>query len=110
MIANVFLAYIVGSDRVLELITHLPSENIGTFMSLLIFTGVFYFVFAWFREQVCVIACPYGRLQGVLVDNKSLMVAYNYIRGEGKSGRAKIRKKKIETHKGSVIVLTVLSV
>jgi cytochrome c oxidase accessory protein FixG len=53
---------------------------------------VFYFVFAWFREQVCVIACPYGRLQGVLLDQHSLVVAYDYKRGEKEFGRAKFKK------------------
>ena len=90
-IANVFLAYLIGSDRLIDHITSPPSENIGTLITLLIFTCVFYFVFAWFREQVCIIACPYGRLQGVLLDNKTINVAYDYVRGEGKNGRAKIR-------------------
>jgi len=58
-------------------------------MKLLVFTAVFYFVFAWFREQVCIIACPYGRLQGVLLDNKSIVVAYDHKRGEN---RQKLRK------------------
>jgi len=53
---------------------------------------VFYFVFAWFREQVCIIACPYGRMQGVLLDNKSIVVAYDHKRGEGENGRKKFRK------------------
>jgi cytochrome c oxidase accessory protein FixG len=64
----------------------------GTLIPLLIFTGVFYFVFAWFREQVCIIACPYGRLQGVLLDNKSIIVAYDHKRGEAENGRKKFRK------------------
>jgi cytochrome c oxidase accessory protein FixG len=49
---------------------------------LLIFTAVFYFVFAWFREMVCLVICPYGRLQGVLLDNNSLLVQYDHKRGE----------------------------
>jgi len=61
-------------------------------VSLLIFTGIFYFVFAWFREQVCIIACPYGRMQGVLLDKKSIVVAYDHKRGEGEKGRKKFRK------------------
>src|SRR5690625_5767788 len=61
-------------------------------ISLLIFTGIFYFIFAWFREQVCIIACPYGRLQGVLLDNKSIVVAYDHKRGEKEKGRAKFKK------------------
>lgn len=93
VIANVFLAYIVGSDQVLAMITHGPFEHLSTFIALLIFTAVFYFVFAWFREQVCIIACPYGRMQSVLLDEKSVVVAYDYVRGEGEKGRAKFRKK-----------------
>lgn len=92
LIANVFLAYIIGSDEVLKLIKEGPTANVGTLIGLLIFTSVFYFVFTWFREQVCIIACPYGRLQGVLLDNKSVIVAYDYVRGEGENGRAKLKK------------------
>ncbi|MFI0428114.1 cytochrome c oxidase accessory protein CcoG [Mariniflexile sp. HMF6888] len=92
LIANVFLAYLIGSDKLISYITDNPLKHISTLISLLIFTAVFYFVFAWFREQVCVIACPYGRLQGVLLDNKSIVVAYDHKRGEGENGRKKIRK------------------
>lgn len=91
-ISNVFLAYLIGSDKLLKYITDGPFENLGTLFPLIIFTAVFYFVFAWFREQVCIIACPYGRLQGVLLDNKSIIVAYDHKRGEAKNGRKKFRK------------------
>lgn len=92
IIANVFLAYLIGSDRLLLYISQGPGQHLSTMISLLIFTAVFYFVFAWFREQVCIIACPYGRLQGVLLDNKSVIVAYDHKRGEGEAGRKKFRK------------------
>lgn len=92
IIANVFLAYLIGGDRLVSYITGNPLDNVSTLISLLIFTSVFYFVFAWFREQVCIIACPYGRLQGVLLDNKTINVAYDYKRGEGENGRAKFKK------------------
>ena len=92
LIANVFLAYLIGGDTLINYITGNPFDNISTLISLIIFTCVFYFVFAWFREQVCIIACPYGRLQGVLLDNKTINVAYDYKRGEGENGRAKFRK------------------
>ena len=58
------------------------------------------FCFAWFREQVCIIACPYGRLQGVLLDNKTINVVYDYKRGEGENGRAKFRKNEDRTVAG----------
>ncbi len=92
IIANVFLAYLIGSDRLIEYITDGPMSHISTLVALLVFTAVFYFVFAWFREQVCIIACPYGRMQGVLLDNKSIIVAYDHVRGEGENGRKKFRK------------------
>ncbi|GAA3517241.1 cytochrome c oxidase accessory protein CcoG [Aquimarina addita] len=92
LIANVFLAYFISSDRLIRYITDGPFSHTSTLVSLLIFTGVFYFVFAWFREQVCIIACPYGRLQGVLLDNKSIVVAYDYKRGEKEEGRARFKK------------------
>ena len=100
LIANVFLAYLVGSDRLLLYITEGPTANLGTFIPLLIFTVVFYFVFAWFREQVCIIACPYGRLQGVLLDEKSIVVAYDHKRGEAENGRKKFRKNEDRTALG----------
>lgn len=90
-IANVFLAYLIGSDQLIKLVTEGPANNTGTLIPLLIFTAIFYFVFAWFREQVCIIACPYGRMQGVLLDNKSINVAYDHVRGEGEKGRKKWR-------------------
>lgn len=92
IISNVFLAYIIGSDEVLSYINEGPSANVSLLIKLLVFTAVFYFVFAWFREQVCIIVCPYGRLQGVLLDNKSINVAYDFVRGEGDNGRKKLRK------------------
>jgi len=92
LIANIFLAYLIGSDKLIGYITDGPSAHTGTLIPLIIFTGVFYFLFDWFIEQVCIIACPYGRLQGVLLDNKSIVVAYDHKRGEGEQGRKKFRK------------------
>lgn len=91
LISNIFLAYLIGSDKLLRYISDGPVDNLGTLFPLLIFTAVFYFIFAWFREQVCIIACPYGRLQGVLLDNKSIVVAYDHKRGEDENGRKKWR-------------------
>ncbi len=91
-IANVFLAYLISSDELFKMIEEGPDSHLSTLIALLIFTGVFYFVFVWFREQVCIIACPYGRLQGVLLDNKSINVAYDFVRGEKEAGRAKFNK------------------
>ncbi|SEB74289.1 cytochrome c oxidase accessory protein FixG [Tenacibaculum sp. MAR_2009_124] len=105
IIANVFLAYFIGSDQLLTYITGNPFDHVSTLISLLIFTSIFYFVFTWFREQVCIIACPYGRLQGVLLDNKTINIAYDYVRGEKTKGRAKFKKNedRIASEKGDCI-------
>ena len=80
--SSTFLSYIIGADQVLEFYKQGPLVHTGGFSALILFSAAFYFVFAFFREQVCTIACPYGRLQGVLVDKKTIMVAYDYKRGE----------------------------
>lgn len=105
IIANVFLAYLIGGDEVINYVTGSPFDNLNTLTSLLIFTGVFYFIFVWFREQVCIIACPYGRLQGVLLDNKTINVAYDFVRGEKEEGRAKFKKNedRVASGKGDCI-------
>jgi cytochrome c oxidase accessory protein FixG len=91
IIANFFLAYIIGMDEVLAMVREGIAANPVTFISLLCFSAVFFFVYYWFREQVCIVVCPYGRLQGVLLDKKSIVVAYDYVRGEP---RGKIKKQK----------------
>jgi cytochrome c oxidase accessory protein FixG len=91
LISNTFLAYIIGTDKLYRYISEGPFANLGVFVALLIFTGIFYFVFSYLREQVCIIVCPYGRMQGVLLDNKSMVVAYDFVRGE-KRGNPKKNK------------------
>jgi cytochrome c oxidase accessory protein FixG len=82
IIANFFLAYIIGIKDLWRIITEPVTEHFIGFVSLLIFSAVFYGVYAFFREQVCTVVCPYGRLQGVLLDRNSMIVAYDYKRGE----------------------------
>ena len=87
-IANTFLAYFIGSEALLAIQTDPPGDHVAGLFSLIAFTGVFFFVFAWMREQVCSAVCPYGRLQGVLVDDQTVNVTYDVLRGEprGKKG------------------------
>lgn len=82
IIANTFLSYIIGMDRVIQLASEPISEHAGGFAGMMIFSGVFFGVYSWFREQVCIIVCPYGRLQGVLIDSNTVAVSYDYVRGE----------------------------
>src|SRR5690606_12468123 len=102
LISNIFLAYFIGSEALIEIITAPPSEHVVGLVSILIFTGIFYWVFSWFREQVCIVVCPYGRLQGVMLDRNSIVVAYDYIRGEIR-GKFKKNEDRTQANKGDGI-------
>lgn len=91
VIANFFLAYIIGMDQLLQIISEPVTKHFGGFVAILAFSGVFYGVYAYFREQACTVVCPYGRLQSVLLDRNSMLVAYDYKRGEP---RGKYKKNK----------------
>lgn len=91
LIGNLFMAYIVGDERFFEIITSSPNENLSGFIAVLVFSGIFYFIFSYFREQACVIVCPYGRFQSVLLDKSSIVISYDFMRGEK---RGKLSKKK----------------
>jgi cytochrome c oxidase accessory protein FixG len=82
LIANTFLAWIIGTDELYKIITDPVSLHLGGFIAMILFSGAFYFVFAWFREYACIYVCPYGRLQGVLLDANTTVIAYDYARGE----------------------------
>jgi len=90
LVANLLLSYIIGVDELWKIIKEPVSQHISGFTSLIGFSGIFFFVFAWFREQACTFVCPYGRLQSVLLDKNTLVVAYDFIRGEK---REKYKKK-----------------
>ncbi|MFT3918041.1 cytochrome c oxidase accessory protein CcoG [Cloacibacterium sp.] len=89
IITHWMFMYIVGYQDVLKIMQEGPVVYPTNFIVMIIFTGLFYFVFAWFREQVCTLVCPYGRLQGVLIDKETINVFYDFNRGEN---RAKWRK------------------
>ena len=89
LIANTLLSYLISFDEVVKMYTEKVDMHIGGLVALLIFTFVFYFVYSYLREQICLIVCPYGRMQGVLLDKNSIVVAYDYERGEP---RHKIKK------------------
>lgn len=89
VIANTFLSYIIGVDALIEIIRAPFGQHLVGFIALLAFTAVFYFVYAYVREIVCTVICPYGRLQSVLMDKNSMAVAYNYNRGEPRGRKRK---------------------
>uniref|UniRef100_UPI00307EF75C cytochrome c oxidase accessory protein CcoG n=1 Tax=Ignavibacterium sp. TaxID=2651167 RepID=UPI00307EF75C len=99
-ISNIFLAYIISMDKLIEIITDPPSQHLSGLLALTAFSGVFYFVFSYFREQACTLVCPYGRLQGVLLDQDSIVIAYDYKRGEP---RSKLKKGDDFSNRGDCI-------
>jgi cytochrome c oxidase accessory protein FixG len=82
LIAHTLLAYVIGIEKTLSIVRDSPLKNLAGFISLISFTGIFYGLFAKFREQACIAVCPYGRLQGVLLGKESIVVAYDWPRGE----------------------------
>lgn len=100
VIAHTLMSYLISFEQVKEVVTSSPTENMAGFIGMVFFTGLFYFVFSYLREQACVAICPYGRLQGVLLVKDSIVVAYDWIRGEP---RGKLKKGKIQEDKGDCI-------
>lgn len=94
-ISNIFLAYIIGVDELLKIISDPIDQHLGGFTAIVIFTALFYFVFAHVREIVCTTICPYGRFQGVLLDDQSMSVAYNAERGEPRGKLTKQQETKL---------------
>lgn len=84
---NAFLMWFIGSDSWLQLISEPISSNPSGFAIMLAVSTFFYWVYSFFREQICTMVCPYGRMQGVLLDSKTIMVTYDYKRGEPRGGK-----------------------
>ena len=82
LISNTLLAYIIGPEQLFQIVTDNPAKHLQGLTALILFTLVFYAIFARFREQACTFICPYGRLQSTLLDENSIVVAYDYKRGE----------------------------
>lgn len=89
VLANVFLAWIIGAEALWTIVTDPPREHLAGLIAITLFSLVFYGVFARFREQACVLACPYGRVMSSLIDTHTITVTYDTSRGEP---RGKLRK------------------
>ena len=100
IIANFFLSYIIGVKQLGKIIDDPLAAHFGGFTAIILFSGVFYGVYAFFREQACTVVCPYGRLQGVLLDRNSMIVAYDHRRGEP---RGKFQKNAVAIETGDCI-------
>ena len=92
-LAHTFLAYFVGVEQLAVWVRRSPVEHPTSFAIMALVTGAIMLDFTWFREQTCLVACPYGRWQSVLLDRQSLIVAYDYKRGEPRAkGRGHVRR------------------
>ncbi|WP_246202695.1 cytochrome c oxidase accessory protein CcoG [Fulvivirga lutimaris] len=100
VIAHTVMAYLIGYKEVINIVSQPPSAHLSGFIGLTFFTFIFYGVFSYLREQACIAICPYGRLQGVLLDKKSIAVMYDWLRGEP---RGKIKKNTVAQPKGDCI-------
>jgi len=89
IISNLFLIYIINKTAWYKIVSDNPANHTGGLGIILAFSLVFYWIYSNFREQVCTTVCPYGRMQGVMLDRNSIVVAYDHIRGEN---RAKLSK------------------
>jgi cytochrome c oxidase accessory protein FixG len=100
LISHTFLSYIIGIEKLQAIVSESPAENLLGFIALMVFTGIFYMVFAFLREQICIAVCPYGRLQGVFLGNNSIAVMYDWLRGEP---RGRLKKGQVQDDKGDCI-------
>lgn len=82
LIAHVFLAYFLPARELLEVVRSHPREHLSAFFWTMLWTGILYFNYSWFREQTCLIVCPYGRLQSTLIDPDTVIIGYDAQRGE----------------------------
>lgn len=82
VVAHVFLSYFVSLPELFKMMKQSPTEHMTSFIWIVVLTGVMYFNFAWFREQMCLIICPYGRLQSVMTDKDTVIIGYDENRGE----------------------------
>lgn len=90
LIGHTLMAYLIGIDKTIEIISQPPSQNLPGFIGLSVFSVIFYMVFSLVREHACTFICPYGRLQSVLINRDTIVVAYDHVRGEP---RGKLNKK-----------------
>ncbi|MFO0662920.1 MAG: cytochrome c oxidase accessory protein CcoG [Polyangiaceae bacterium] len=92
-VAHIFVGYFVSLPRLFSMMRHTPSQHPEAFVWMLALSGVFYFNFSWFREQTCLVVCPYGRMQSILFDEHSVVIGYDAARGEPRG-----KKEKDQTH------------
>jgi cytochrome c oxidase accessory protein FixG len=105
LVGNVLLSYIIGWQQLYQIVTDPPAQHLTGLTFMIAFTLLFYGIFARFREQACTFICPYGRLQSLLLDENSIVVAYDYTRGEKRAPikRAQVFAERWQTGHGDCI-------
>jgi cytochrome c oxidase accessory protein FixG len=106
LVSNTFIAYFVGTERLLRWMLGSPLEHWTAFLFMAAILGLFYFDFAWFREQFCIVLCPYARFQSVLTDAHTVQVGYDTVRGEPRGRLGAARGDCIDCHKCVVVCPT----
>jgi cytochrome c oxidase accessory protein FixG len=97
VITHLFLAYFVSLPEVWEMVRAAPAEHWGAFAFIVVATAALYFNFAWFREQMCIVLCPYGRMQSALIDENSLVIGYDARRGEPRMNATEARRSQLSS-------------
>ncbi len=87
-LAHIFISYFVSLPKLFEMMKHSPGEHMTAFVWVFVLTGIMYFNFAFFREQMCLILCPYGRLQSVMTDKDTIIIGYDSLRGEARGKKS----------------------
>lgn len=82
VLAHMFLSYFVSLPGLYSMASQSPLEHWSAFLFVFLMTGALWFNFAWFREQFCIVMCPYGRVQSALIDSDSIVIGYDKLRGE----------------------------
>ncbi len=100
LIGHTLMAYLIGIDKTIEIVSQPPSKHLAGFIGLIVFSTIFYLVFSVVREHACTFICPYGRLQSVLINRETMVVAYDHVRGEP---RGKLTKNAAQQHKGDCV-------
>ncbi len=81
-LSHVFISYFVSLPSLVDMVQRSPAEHPTAFTWVIVMSAILWFNFAWFREQLCLIICPYGRLQSAMTDRDTMVIGYDYNRGE----------------------------
>jgi cytochrome c oxidase accessory protein FixG len=82
LLSHVFISYFVSLPSLVDMVQESPAKHPTAFTWVVVMSAILWFNFAWFREQLCLIICPYGRLQSAMTDRDTMVIGYDFNRGE----------------------------